>query len=140
MLLTASALFTRGVFSRGEPERPSKVWRPRSGLRPHAGGQRPAPLVARPQEQPLLPGPGKNENKMLGRVQKTSRRSAERRGVGSLRRRALASKVRARVRSCTHPDADAASGRLSALRPPLFSGTSNGKRKKRQRRKKRKEG
>src|SRR5262245_63973438 len=39
---------------------------------------------------------------MLGRVQKTSRRSAERRGVGSLRRRALASKVRARVRSCTH--------------------------------------
>src|SRR5262249_1012522 len=39
---------------------------------------------------------------MLGRVQKTSRWSAERRGVGSLRRRALASKVRARVRSCTH--------------------------------------
>src|SRR5215472_817708 len=72
----------RGVFSRGEPERPSKVWRPRSGLRPHVGGQRPAPLVARPQEQPLLPGPGKNENKMLGRVQKTSRWSAERRGVG----------------------------------------------------------
>src|SRR5262245_3054540 len=119
----------RGVFSRGEPERPSKVWRPRSGLRPYRGGQRPAPLEARPQEQPLLPGPGKNENKMLGRVQKTSRRSAERRGVGSLRRRALASKVRARVRSCTHPDADAASGRLSALRPPLFSGTSNGKRR-----------
>src|SRR5215510_5524328 len=101
MLLTASALFTRGVFSRGEPERPSKVWRPRRGLPPHAGGQRPAPLVARPQEQPLLPGPGKNDNKMLGRVQKTSRWSAERRGVGSLRRRALASNVRARVRSCT---------------------------------------
>ena len=33
---------------------------------------------------------------------KTSRWSAEKRGVGSLRRRALASKVRARVRSCTH--------------------------------------
>src|SRR5215472_14836728 len=105
ILHNASALLMRGVFSRGEPERPSKVWRPRSGLPPPVGGQRPAPLVARPQEQPLLPGPGKNENKMLGRVQKTSRWSAERRGVGSLRRRALASKVRARVRSCTHPDA-----------------------------------
>src|SRR5215831_13966442 len=102
MLHNASALLMRGVFSRGEPERLSKVWRPRSGLRPYLGGQRPAPLVARPQEQPLLPGPGKNDNKMLGRVQKTSRWSAERRGVGSLRRRALASKVRARVRSCTH--------------------------------------
>src|SRR5262249_33183620 len=130
----------RGVFSRGEPERLSKVWRPRSGLRPYRGGQRPAPLEARPQEQPLLPGPGKNENKMLGRAKKASRERAEGRGVGSLRRRALASKVRARVRSCTHPDADAASGRLSALRPPLFSGTANGKKKKRQRRKKRKEG
>src|SRR6516164_4596544 len=52
-----------------------------------------------PKEQPLLPGPGNNDNKALGRVQKTPRRSAERRGVGSLRRRALASKVRARVRS-----------------------------------------
>src|SRR5215831_3085509 len=120
MLHNASALLMRGVFSRGEPERPSKVWRPRSGLRPHAGGQRPAPLVARPQEQPLLPGPGKNENKMLGRVQKTSRWSAERRGVGSLRRRALASKVRARVRSCTPPDADAASGRPIGAPPAPF--------------------
>src|SRR5262249_40878484 len=104
---------------------------PRSGLRPYRGGQRPAPLVARPQEQPLLPGPGKNENKMLGRVQKTSRWSAERRGVGSLRRRALASKVRARVRSCTHPDADAASGRLPALRPPLVGAGKQQRRRKR---------
>src|SRR5215468_6154468 len=119
MLLTASALFTRGVFSRGEPERPSKVWRPRSGLPPHAGGQRAAPLVARPQEQPLLPGPGKNENKMLGRVQKTSRWSAERRGVGSLRRRALASKESESPRAVMHAlRMYAASGRLSALRPP----------------------
>src|SRR5215471_965921 len=102
MLLTASALFTRGVFSRGEPERPSKVWRPRSGLRPHLGGQRPAPLEPRPQEQPLLPGPGKNDNKMLGRVQKTSRWSAERRGVGSLRRRALASKESESPRAVMH--------------------------------------
>ena len=95
----------RGVFSRGEPERPSKVWRPRRGLRPHLGGQRPASLEHDPKEQPLLPGPGNNDNKALGRVQKTSRWSAERRGVGSLRRRALAAKVRARVRSCTHPGA-----------------------------------
>jgi hypothetical protein len=50
------------------------------------------PWSHRPQEQPLLPGPGNNDNKALGRVQKTSRWSAERRGVGSLRRRALASK------------------------------------------------
>src|SRR5215475_4901229 len=42
-------------------------------------------------------------------------------------------KVRARVRSCTPPDADAASGRLPALRPPLFSGTANGKKKKERR-------
>src|SRR5215468_5612156 len=122
ILHNASALFTRGVFSRGEPERPSKVWRPRSGLRPYRGGQRPAPLVARPQEQPLLPGPGKNENKMLGRVQKTSRRSAERRGVGSLRRRALASKVRARVRSCTHPDARSIRAPIGAPPAPHMEG------------------
>src|SRR5215813_8284518 len=123
ILHNASALLMRGVFSRGEPERPSKVWRPRSGLRPYRGGQRPAPLEARPQEQPLLPGPGKNENKMLGRVQKTSRWSAERRGVGSLRRRALASKESESPRAVMHAlRMHAASGRLSALRPPLVGG------------------
>ena len=113
------------------------MWRPRSGLRPHRGGQRSAPLVARPQEQPLLPGPGKNDNKMLGRVQKTSRWSAERRGVGSLRRRALAAKVRARVRSCTHPDARSIRAPTGA--PPALSG-GNEKKKKRQRRTKGKDG
>src|SRR5262249_20396060 len=133
MLHDASAVLRRGVFSRGEPERPSKVWRPRSGLRPHAGGQRPAPLVARPQEQPLLPGPGKNENKMLGRVQKTSRWSAERRGVGSLRRRALASKESESPRAVMHAlRMHAASGRLSALRPPLI-GVGRKKKKKERR-------
>src|SRR5499427_9030873 len=129
----------RGVFSRGEPERPSKVWRPRSGLRPYLGGQRPAPLEAGPQEQPLLPGPGKNENKMLGRVQKTSRWSAERRGVGSLRRRALASKESESPRAVMHAlRMHAASGLLSALRPPLI-GAGTRRKKKRERETKRKE-
>ena len=95
-------MLMRGVFSRGELERPSKVWRPRSGLRPHLGGQRPASLEHDPKEQPLLPGPGNNDNKALGRVQKTSRWSAERRGVGSLRRRALASKESESPRAVMH--------------------------------------
>src|SRR5262249_4720270 len=119
----------RGVFSRGEPERPSKVWRPRSGLPPHLGGQRPAPLEPRPQEQPLLPGPGKNENKMLGRVQKTSRWSAERRGVGSLRRRALASKVRARGRSGTHSGCTQHPGPYRRSARPFFLGRRMEKRR-----------
>src|SRR5262249_14942435 len=67
------------------------------------GRQRPAPLEPRPQEQPLLPGPGKNDNKMLGRARK--RHGGAPRGAASGRSGAGLSprkKVRARVRSCTH--------------------------------------
>src|SRR5262245_1340654 len=39
--------------------------------------------------------------------------------------------VRVRVRSCTHPDADAASGRLPALRPPLVGVGNQQRRRKR---------
>jgi hypothetical protein len=118
IIYTSPQPCSRGEPSGGEPERPSKAWRPRRGLRPHRrrAGRRPWSLDH--QEQPLLPGPGNNDNKAPVRVPENATWSAERRGVGSLRRRALASKVRARVRSCTLPDADAASGRLSALRRP----------------------
>src|SRR5262252_5514350 len=69
---------SRGVFSRGEPERPSKVWRPRSGLRSHRGRTRPASLECDPQEQPLLPGPGNNDNKapVHPKIATTERREA----------------------------------------------------------------
>src|SRR5262249_10830833 len=65
---------------------------------------------------------------MLGRVQKTSRRSAERRGVGSLRRRALASKESESPRAVMHASGCRRSIRAPIGAPPAPRG--NGRKKK----------
>src|SRR5262249_7805168 len=74
---------SRGVFSRGEPERPSKAWRPRSGLRSHRGRTRPASLECDPKSSHccLVQGTTKIKRRY---IKKSPGWSAERRAFRSL--------------------------------------------------------
>ena len=141
MLVTASALLMRGAHRRrscqAEQGVASPEWfatAPGRTTRSTPGATTPRAAIAAwsREERKQNAGPG----------QKTSRWSAERRGVGSLRRRALASKESESPRAVMHAlRMHAASGRLSALRPPLI-GAGNEKVesiKKRQRKEERRE-
>ena len=116
MLQIVSVLLTRGESSREA----NRKGRARCGV-PGAdcdctvGGRGRRPWSLDPQEQPLLPGPGNNDNKapVHPKIATTGRREAGISVAGnaglSPRRTSglpdLRDKVRARVRSCTPPDA-----------------------------------